>query len=318
MLLDSLKITLNGVVPAFCLGLIGFFLLKWKLLREEGLDTLSWLVINVTLPLLIFYRLAAGFDFARFPEWWMLPLLSCAITFAGLIAGLLFISFVKGGEKKMQFLSLVSFQNSGYLPLVMAASFFSGEKLDAALIYLFLFLLGFNLLLFSLGVYLLTHKSGRGFAPQDFLNAPVIATLAGFAFVVMRINAFIPRPVSAALSMAGDCTMPLAMFVVGGNIAAIKLSKIDKGGVSLVLLAKLVLLPAAGLALVYWLKIPDLFGLLIVLQLAMPPATNLSVLIRQYRQEDLLVSQGIFFGHVAALVTIPVFLSLYFMINMLK
>jgi malate permease and related proteins len=318
MLLQSVKLTFDGVLPSFALGLIGFFLFKRKLLQEEGLDMLSRLVVEVTLPLLIFYRLLAGFDFAKYPEWWTLPLLSFAITLAGLLAGLLFVKFVKGEEEKSQFLSLVAFQNSGYLPLVMVASMFTGEMLTSALIYLFLFLLGFNLLLFSFGVYLLTHKSGGKLELKSFFNAPVVATIVGFAFVIARLTGAVPRPVAQALGMAGDCTMPLAMFVVGGNIAAIRIGKIDMRAIPLMVFAKQILLPSLGLIVVHAFRLPQAIGLLIVLQLAMPPATNLSVLIRQYHRDDLLVSQGIFFGHVAALVTIPVFLSLYFFVTMLK
>lgn len=318
MLMDSVALTFNGVLPSFVLGLIGFFLLKWKLLQGEGLDALSRLVIDVTLPLLIFYRLLVNFDFERYPQWWIIPLISIAVTAAGFLFGLFFVRFIKGEESKGQFLSLTSFQNSGYLPLVMLASLLSGEKLEIMLIYLFLFLLGFNLLLFSFGVYLLTHKSGGRIELKRFFNAPVIATFIGFFCVLLGINRYFPPPLAKAIGMAGDCTMPLAMFVVGGNIAEIKILKIDMKAIPLMVLAKLILLPAAGLALVYALKLPELIGLLIVLQLAMPPATNLSVLVRQYRQEDRLVSQGIFFGHVAGLITIPVFLSLYFMLTMIK
>ncbi|MGE5307514.1 MAG: AEC family transporter [Deltaproteobacteria bacterium] len=318
MLLESVKTTFAGVVPGFALGIIGFCLFRWKVLREEGLDTLSTLAIDVTLPLLMFYRLAGGFDFRKYPDWWQMPLLSIAITVGAFIVGLIFIRFFEGDEKRNQFLSLVAFQNSGYLPLVMAAAMFTGDKLNLAQIYLFLFLLGFNLVLFSFGVYLLTKKSGGRFDFRKFLNAPVIATFIGLGCAFAGIGRFIPSPVMKAVGMAGDCTMPLAMFVVGGNIAAIKLMKVDFKAMPLLVLVKLILLPAAGLALVHAFRLPEIVGLLLVLQLAMPPATNLSVLVRQYRQDDVLVSQGIFFGHVAGLVTIPVFLSLYFMLTMIK
>ena len=50
----------------------------------------------------------------------------------------------------------------------------------------------------------------------------------------------------------------------------------------------------------------------------MPPAANLSVIIRSYKKDDLLISQGIFFGHILSIVLLPVLLSLYFMFIMLK
>jgi malate permease and related proteins len=316
--LEAFKSTFSGVGESFILGVIGYLLIKRNFLGEEGLNALSRLVIDVTLPLLIFCRLVNDFSFEAFPNWWLFPLISLGITLAGLLVGWLFSGFIQGGQRKLQFLSLVSFQNSGYLPLVLLGSLLTPEKTQVMFIYLFLFLLGFNLLLFSLGIYLLTFTRAKKFDWKSLLNPPVIATLAGLALVFFKLEHIIPAGVLRPLQSAGDCTVPLATFVVGGNIAAIHLGKVEKKAMFWMSLAKLVVLPALGLWLVFVLKLPELFGLLIVLQLAMPPATNLSVIISHYKKEDLLISQGIFCGHIAAIITIPVFLSFYFMINMLK
>ena len=89
-------------------------------------------------------------------------------------------------------------------------------------------------------------------------------------------------------------------------------TEIDKKEMLLMFLVKLIILPALGLVLVLKLKLPELVGLLIVMQLSMPPATLLSVITRHYKKDDLLISQGIFLGHIVSIITIPVFLSLYF------
>jgi len=120
------------------------------------------------------------------------------------------------------------------------------------------------------------------------------------------------------LEAVGNCTLPLAMIVVGGNVALAQLKNIDKKMVSFVLLGKLIILPALGLVLVLKLGLPQLLGLLIVMQLAMPSATSLSVIIRHYKKEDVLISQGIFFSHILSLLTIPLFLSLYLSLAVLK
>jgi predicted permease len=86
----------------------------------------------------------------------------------------------------------------------------------------------------------------------------------------------------------------------------------------LMILMKMIILPALGLWLVLVFKLPALVGLLIIMQLAMPPATSLSVIMRHYKKEDLLISQGIFFSHILGLVTLPLFLSLYFALAMIK
>jgi len=57
---------------------------------------------------------------------------------------------------------------------------------------------------------------------------------------------------------------------------------------------------------------------LILMQLAMPSATSLSVIVRHYKKEDLLISQGVFFSHILSVITIPLFLSLYFTLTIIK
>ncbi|MFA5100993.1 MAG: AEC family transporter [Candidatus Omnitrophota bacterium] len=318
MFLESFKIVASGVGQGFILAAIGFFLIKRNLLGAEGLDTLSRLVIEVTLPLLIFVRLVKGFSFGQYPDWWLYMLVSLCVTIIGIVAGYMFSGFIKGTQEKTQFISLIAFQNSGYLPLVLVASILPAAQADAMFIYLFLFLVAFNLLMFSVGVYLLTYHKAKKFDWMLLLNPPVIATLIGLAVVWLKLSRFIPAVVLKPLEITGDCTVPLAMMVLGGNIAVIKCSGAFKRSITLMALVKLVLLPCLGLWMVYQFRIGGLLGFMIVLQLAMPSATNLSVIVRQYRQNDCLVSQGVFYSHIISIITIPVFLSLYFMLGMLQ
>jgi len=288
------------------------------MLGYQGLDALSGLVINVAMPLLIFSRIVRGFSFEQYPDWWVYPLVSLCITALGFFLGFLFSGLMKGTREKMQFIGLVSFQNSGYLALVLVASILPASQAATMFIYTFLFLVAFNLLMFSVGVYLLTYNKGKKFKWADFLNPPVVATLLGLMVVATKLNNSMPQVIIRPLELIGDCTVPLATLVVGGNIATIGFKAAKTGGIILMSLVKLVLMPAIGLWLVYRFKIGGLLGLLIILQLAMPPATNLSVIMRQYRQDDSLVSQGVFWGHILSIITIPVFLSLYFALGMLK
>jgi len=318
MVLESFKIIGSAVAQIFLLGAIGYFLMKMKLLGETGLDILSRLVVEITLPILIFCQLVKDFRFDLYPNWWIFPLMSLLITVAGLLLGYIFIAFIKGHQHKMQFLSLITFQNSGYLPLALIAALLPKEKIGTMFIYLFLFLLGFNLIIWSFGVYMLSLHERKKFELGSLFSPPVIATLVSLVIVFFGINKFIPDTVLRPLRLVGDCTLPLAMFVVGGSLAPIHLKHIDKKAILLMVLAKLVILPLLGLGLIMKFKLPELIGLLIIMQLAVPPATSLSVIARHYKKEDLLISQGIFFGHIVSLVTLPIFLSLYFTLVMIK
>jgi hypothetical protein len=152
----------------------------------------------------------------------------------------------------------------------------------------------------------------------SLFSPPVIATIFSLLVIYFGLNKFVPDAVLKPLRMIGDCTLPLAMFVVGGSLAQVHLAHIDKKAIFLVILAKLVILPVLGLCLILKFNFPQLLGLLILIQLAMPPATSLSVIARHYNKEDLLISQGIFFGHLASIITLSVFLSLYFTLVMVR
>ncbi|HTZ11470.1 MAG TPA: AEC family transporter [Candidatus Margulisiibacteriota bacterium] len=316
--LQSMRVTGLAVLQILLLGAIGYLLVKKNILKDEGLDALSRLAIDVTLPVLIFCQLVRDFSFQQYATWWLFPLLSIAISIAGFVAGCIFVGFLKGEQRKVQFLSLVSFQNSGYLPLVLIAGLLPLEKVGTMFIYLFLFLTGFNLLMFSAGVHLLTFHKERRFEWESLFSPPVVATIAGLAVVFFGLGQFVPQTVLKPLRMLGDCTLPLAMLVVGASLAQIKLKQVNLKAMALMVAAKMIILPLLGLWLVLSLKLPQLLGLLIVIQLAMPPATTLSLIIRHYNKEDLLISQGIFIGHIVGLFSVPLILSLYFMHFMIR
>ena len=318
MFLESFKITGLAVAQIFLLAALGYFLIKRNMLGPEGLNALSRLVIEVTLPLMIFCQLIKDFSFALYSNWWIFPLISIAITIAGLIVGAVFLGLIRGPQHKLQFLSLIAFQNSGYLALALVAALLPSDKLDSMFTYIFLFLLGFNLVMWSLGVYILSFTRAKKFELGSLFSPPVIATLVSLILIFFSLNKFIPEAVLKPLRMVGDCTLPLAMLVVGGNLASIHLGHIDKKAMSLMILAKLIILPVLGIWLVIKFKFPELVGLLILMQLAVPSATSLSLIITHYKKEDLLISQGIFLSHIVSLVTLPLFLSLYFTLIMIK
>jgi predicted permease len=318
MFLESFKVTSVAVFQIFILGAIGYYLVKKSVISQEGLSGLTRLLVQVTLPVLMFCELTRNFTFSLYPNWWIFPIISLFITALGLGLGILSQRLIKDHQNKAQFLSLVTFQNSGYLPLILVATILPRYQVGSMFIYIFLFLLGFNLAIWSLGVHMLTSTKAKRPELANLFNPPVIATLFSLLFIALQLNRFTPDAIMTPLRMVGDCTLPLAMFVVGGNLASIKLGELDKKALILISVLKLLVLPLLGLLFVLVFRIEKLLGLLIVMQLAMPPATTLSVIMRHYNKKDALISQGIFFGHILSLVTIPVFLSLYFALVMVK
>ena len=76
MFIEHFKVTGIAVFQIFLLASIGFFLTKRRFLSSQGLDDLSRLVMDLTLPVLIFCQLIKDFSFSLYPDWWVFPLIS--------------------------------------------------------------------------------------------------------------------------------------------------------------------------------------------------------------------------------------------------
>lgn len=312
LFLFTFKSTVLAIAEIFLIGLCGFALAKKKIISAEGLKVLSRLVIELTLPALIFSRLLRDFSFQSFPDWWLFPLISFGLTLLGLVIGYLFLKADKSLSTKNEFLGLITFQNSGYLPLALTATLLPASEANQMFIYIFLFLLGFNALIWSFGVHLLSKHKEKRFEFASLFTPPLLATLAALLIIFLKAGSFIPRIILKPLAMIGNCTIPLGLMVVGGSLAFVSAKgKIRKRALINLGLAKLIILPVLVFLLIIWIKPPRLIGFLLLMQAAMPSATSLSIIAKRYSADCDFVNQSILWTHLIGLITIPLFLSLF-------
>jgi predicted permease len=312
--IEAFQTTFGAILQLVLLGVVGFYLIKRRLLSDEGLEMLSNLVIGLFLPCFMFAEIFKKFSLSLYPDWWIFPFYSVLISVAGFALGFIFLRADKDLPRdREEFLSMVTFQNSGYLPLPLVASLLPADAAQQMFIYIFLFLLGFNMTIFSFGSWLLCHKKEAcRFDYKHMFNAPVIATLLALACVFLNVRRFLPGVVFNPIDLLGRCAIPLSILVVGGNLACLKTDgRSYAKPVAWGLLVKLAVLPLFFLCLVILMKPKPLVGLLLVLQATMPPATLLSVISKVEKREGSLVNQAIFYGHLVSIVTIPLFLALY-------
>jgi predicted permease len=316
MFLESFKTTFNAIAQLVLLGGVGYFFVRRKVVSDEGLQSLSRLVIGLCLPLFMFTEIVARFSFSLYPDWWIFPLYSVLITAVGFACGLFALGLDKSLKKNQEeFLGITTFQNSGYLPLPLVAALLAPEAAQEMFIYIFLFLLGFNMTIFSFGVVLLSQAKGRRPDVRSLFSAPVVGTLAALACVFLKVQAFLPDVLIRPAEIFGRCTIPLSIFVVGGNLASLKTGGVSRlKPIGWALAIKLVVLPLLFLGFVMLVKPKPLVGLLIVLQAAMPPAALLSVISKERNSGDHLISPSIFYGHLLSILTVPLFLALFWLL----
>ena len=311
MLSLSFQTTVLATAQILLMGACGYFLVKKGIVDEAGLDLLTRLLVKFFLPLFMFYQLTGHFSFSDFPDWWLYPLLGVAIAFSGLVVGKLALFCCPFIKTKREFLSLIVFQNSGYIPLMLVTTLFSGEVANRLYVSIFLLLIGFNAMMWSLGVWLLARPKRTGLDVKSFYNPPLIAIIGTLFIIFLGIHKYIPKTIMVPIQLFNQCALPLAMIVIGGALATIKLTHMPKRPIAMVCFAKLIVLPLVAFGVVFAFRLHGLIGFLIVLEAVVPSAVTLSVIARYYQGDETFVNQGIFYSHVLSVITMPAFLLLY-------
>ena len=158
-MLSAFKVTASAMLQIFILGFSGYLLAKKNIISLDNLKFLTKLVINLFFPCYVFIKLISNFSFGAFTNWWIFPLLSLLVTLVGFIVAKIFLKMDSSlGAFKREFISLVTFQNAGYLPLILVVLLLPAFRREQMLVYVFLFLLGFNTTMWSFGVFYLTKE----------------------------------------------------------------------------------------------------------------------------------------------------------------
>jgi len=311
MFVISFQSSVIAIAQIFAVGAVGYFLVRKGPVDQSGLKLLSFLSVNVTFPFFIFYQITHNFEPLRMSFWWGYPLINIALTLTGLsLTALAFLAMRK--PLKDEVLAASSLHNAGFIPLLLAMTLpledASGKVYAAVIISI----IGFDLCLWSLGVWLMTRKQSPHMELKNMINPPLCSMAAAIVFVLLFGNAAVPPVLMKPVKLIGDSAMALAMLVIGGNLAMTKFTSIDARKLGAVVGLKLVALPVCALVALAFLRLDPIMSFVVMVQACMPTAITLSIIGRHYGTSNQdFINQSIFFTHVLCLVTVPVFLGIY-------
>ena len=300
-----------AIVKLGLVAILGFYLYKKRSINEEILKFITFFIINFTIPFLIFSHIINSPRVVLEHSLWKFLLLSLSVFLVGYVLGLIF-SF-KAGRFKGEFISLVSLQNAGYLPMNIGFFLFTAALHEEFLIYIILYLLGFNIIFWSVGSFLIFKKKGERFKAGSLFTPPIVSTLIALSFVHSGIYKIIPKAIITPIQMIGDTSFVLSMIVLGCWLAKITLKGFwEKMSLILRLSSiKLIFMPLIFLVALIRFEVFSLLGLFTMLQAALPSAVSLPIIVDLRQGDSRFVAQGIFITHVFSVFTIPLWLGLY-------
>jgi hypothetical protein len=301
---------LAKVGSLFLMLLVGALARKRRIITDEALDSLTRVVLYVTLPFLFIYVLVSRCLGNTIALLWKMPLFAVMIIAAGYAIGSLMASLLKlEARRKETFIFLISFQNSGFLAIPIAFALFGEE----AVLNVVVFNIGYNLLLWTFGIWLF-GRSGGNFdirSMSKLVNPGTVALAVGAALGAMCVK--LPDFFMDTSRMIGNSTIPLAMIVVG----AILMSGEFKRGarlaeMSAIVICKLAVIPLIFLGLTGLFS--DITGMersIIVLQACMPSAASSALFAKRFGGDYEFAASGVFFTTLFGVITVPLFMSIF-------
>ena len=320
IMVDIIIKVLLIMLVLFAFALPGFILTKTGLVREDSLYSISNILLCFAQPLLIIKAFAVdpiaptGETLLNFLWVFLLSIAAIFLTFG---ASKLCFLFMKGEEKRRKRDVLVfigAFSNCAFVGIPFVDMFTGGDS--EAMMYVTVFNVVFNLLIWTLGAYLITQDKKQISLKKALLNPCTIGSVIGFVlFLVPEINIFNMDEVAELrqiVTYAGGMTAPLSMLMVGVRVASLSPRALfcDKT-IYLSAFVRLILSAALTYLLILPFKLTGVFAdtpyvlLAPVIAMAMPPAASVVAFAEKMDGEKQFSAAAYATGTILSVVTLP-------------
>ena len=260
--MDALWIMLKNVLVFVLLAVPGFILVKTKLFKQEQSGTLSALLTYVGMPFLVVsstLKVSFSGEFVASVLW--IAALGVAFT---VLLFFLSVLYTRGNDEKRKGMERFStvFSNSGFLGIPLAKAVFGDTP---AFTYVVVLNIVSNVLMFTLGIYLVSGDKKNISPKKVLLNPVLLAFVLGIILNVTGVVGYVPEVQTYADYLSGIVT-PLAMVILGIKMADVPFSRLFlHKKMYFVSFIKLIVVPVAAAALALVLQKFGVFNATMVL-----------------------------------------------------
>lgn len=298
---------LGAVAPVFVVVACGFAMRRMGKLRPEADSSLFSVAINFLYPCLIAHAVLGNPALQDFRNVLIAPIVGAGLLLGTLVVGIIASRMlrIRRPQPGATFAFTAGIPNWGYLPIPLVQSLFG----ESATGMLFVHNIGFELMLWSVGVWFL---SGEGSWRRAF-NIPFFAILAALVLNLVHAGQWLPAFILDSLRFLGQAALPLSLLLTGVSLAdAVKEGGLlaQKGVTFAGCVTRLGVIPPLVLAAAKFLPVSLELKQVLVVQAAMPCALVPVLLARHYRGDVGMSVRIVLASTILGLLTIPLWLRI--------
>lgn len=224
---DALIIMLKNVIVFVALAIPGYLLVKAKKLKPEQSGGLSMLLMYVGMPFLIFSSTINNVTFSGelLVTIGIVLLIGIAYTFVAFFASkpLNQMEREQKTQGMMRFASV--FSNNGFLGIPLAMAVFGADSM--ALMVVIILNIVTNVLMYTLGIYLISGDKKAISFKKAFLNPVLLAFIAGVVANLINVKGYVPE-VATYSNYFSNIVTPISMTILGMKMGTVKFTKLFK------------------------------------------------------------------------------------------
>ena len=296
--MDAFLSVILEVAVILILILIGYFTVKKGMFTKESLGSITSFLLYIVTPCLIVSSFLSA-ESGKLDGWTLLlavvlPALSIVISIA---VSYLFFRREPLGRRRVLRFSMI-FCNVGFMGIPLVEGIVGSE----GVLYGSFFIAVFNIFCWTYGYVMM--GGGKVRLKALLLNPGVIGLVIGLPLYLLDVP--VPALFVEPVELISALNTPLAMIVVGGYIAQVKLRAfVSDLAVYKMAVLRLVVAPLLYLALVWLLRPDETLLMSTVIQAATPVAANCVLFAVQYDSDAELASKSVAVSTALSVVTIP-------------
>lgn len=297
-------IVLQQMLVLLVMMMIGFFMYRWNWVDDHSCNHLSKLCVNVLNPCIIINGVL-GKDRTADGSILYQNIIMMIVYFVILI--ILSYPLVKMLRVKLQMQSMYQlmliFSNVGFMGIPVISSIYGQESI----VYIVFYMLGYNFLLYTFGLYMAMKSSGQKvvFSVKRIFNVGVISSI--IALIIFALNIQIPSSVGTFFNYMGNAVVPLSMMIIGTSVAQHGNKKFFTDIKIYVFSAvKMLVIPIVAALLLRFVPVNAMVGGVFILMLAMPVGSIVVMLAKESGADDKECTKGSVVTTLLSILTIPI------------
>ena len=297
-------IMLRQMAILFIIMMIGLLANKIGILTKEVSKKISGLVVNVTNPCFIVSSVLNGTESINGSNLVTMAIIAvamyaCLMLLSIFVTSILCIPLTSRGTYK----AMLVFGNIGFMGFPIVSGLYGNE----ALLYAAVFMLPYNVLIYSYGVRVIKseQEDNDGFSLKNVINPGVIAAVV--AIILYLTGLRMPYIVSEPIKMVSNITAPLSMMVIGASFASVKLKELFCDYKLIIFsVVKLMLIPIVGVVIVKLFVEDSCMQGIVLVMLGTPVGSMVPMLASEYGGDCELSSRGVAVSSILSIATLSI------------